>query len=80
MSSAYDHQTEARAAMEMAAAATTEPERSKWVRIALAWQDLARSHEPEKRDPARPGGRASQPEQSEVSSDHQIHWNNMTSG
>jgi hypothetical protein len=52
MISAYDHQTEARAAMEMAAAATTEPERSKWVRIALAWQDLARSHEPEK---ARPG-------------------------
>ena len=30
--------------MRMAAAATCEPERLKWVRVALAWQDLARGH------------------------------------
>jgi hypothetical protein len=29
-------------AMEMAATATNEPERLKWLRVALAWQDLAR--------------------------------------
>jgi hypothetical protein len=41
----YNHQAEARAAMEMAATATSEPERQTWVRVALAWQDLARGHE-----------------------------------
>jgi hypothetical protein len=45
MSMDYNHQAEARAAMEMAATATSEAERQKWVRVALAWQDLARGHE-----------------------------------
>jgi hypothetical protein len=38
-----DYRTEATVAMEMAAAATNEAERLKWLRIALAWQDLARA-------------------------------------
>ena len=38
-----DYQAEAVAAMEMAAAATNEAERLKWLRVALAWQDLARA-------------------------------------
>jgi len=42
MSSEIDHQAEATAAMALAAAATTDPERSRWVRVAVAWQDLAR--------------------------------------
>ncbi|HLZ01080.1 MAG TPA: hypothetical protein VKR55_02900 [Bradyrhizobium sp.] len=37
-----DHQAEAEAAMAMAAAATCELERLNWVRVALAWRDLAR--------------------------------------
>jgi hypothetical protein len=41
----YNHQAEAKAAMKMAATATSEAERQKWVRVALAWQDLARGHE-----------------------------------
>lgn len=41
----YDYQAEAKAAMRMAAAAISEIERLKLVRIALAWQDLARGHE-----------------------------------
>lgn len=42
MSIEYDHRSKARAAMEMAAAATCGAERLKWVRIALAWHDLSR--------------------------------------
>ena len=38
----YNHQAEANAAMEMAATATSETERQTWVRVALAWQELAR--------------------------------------
>jgi hypothetical protein len=41
----YDYEAEAKAAMRMAAAAISEIERSKLVRVALAWQDLARGHE-----------------------------------
>lgn len=37
-----DYRAEAATAMELAARATNEPERLKWLRIALAWQDLAR--------------------------------------
>jgi hypothetical protein len=36
-----DYQAEARAAMELAAVATSEAERLKWVCVAIAWQDLA---------------------------------------
>jgi hypothetical protein len=35
-----DYRAEAAAAMEMAATATNEAERLKWLRIALAWRDL----------------------------------------
>ena len=45
MSMDYDYQAEAKAAMRMAAAAISEIERLKLVRVALAWQDLARGHE-----------------------------------
>ena len=41
----YDYQAEAKAAMRMAAAAISEIERLNLVRVALAWQDLARGHE-----------------------------------
>jgi hypothetical protein len=37
----YDHQTQAQAALRWAAVATCERERLEWVRIALAWHDLA---------------------------------------
>ncbi len=36
-----DNQAKAQAAMRWAASATSERERLGWVRIALAWQDLA---------------------------------------
>jgi hypothetical protein len=42
MSSPYDCQREARAAMSMALAATGD-DRQKWVRVAIAWQELARN-------------------------------------
>lgn len=41
----YDYQAEAKAAMRMAAAAISETERLTLLRVALAWQDLARGHE-----------------------------------
>jgi hypothetical protein len=41
MSSDFDHQREAQAAMRIAAAASGH-DRLKWVRVALAWQDLGR--------------------------------------
>ena len=41
----HNHQAEAEAAMAMAAAATCELERLKWVRVALAWRDLARDQD-----------------------------------
>jgi len=44
-----DYRAEAVAAMEMAAAATNEAERLKWLRIAVAWQDLARPPEIDRR-------------------------------
>ena len=45
MSMDYDYQAEAQAAMRMAAAEISETERLKLVRVALAWQDLARGPE-----------------------------------
>jgi anti-sigma regulatory factor (Ser/Thr protein kinase) len=42
MSSPYDYQREAQAAMSMALAATGD-DRQKWVRVAIAWQELARN-------------------------------------
>nr|WP_247363544.1 MULTISPECIES: hypothetical protein [unclassified Bradyrhizobium] len=36
-----DHQAEAIAAMQKAIAATCPAERSKWLRVALAWKHLA---------------------------------------
>jgi hypothetical protein len=45
MSMDYDYQAEAKAAMRMAAAAISEIERLTLVRVALAWQDLARGRE-----------------------------------
>jgi hypothetical protein len=41
MGSPYDCQVEAEAAMSMAVA-TTGNDRQSWMRVALAWQDLAR--------------------------------------
>ena len=41
MSINYDHRAQAQAAMRWAMAATCERERLEWVRIALAWHDLA---------------------------------------
>jgi hypothetical protein len=43
MSRDFDYCAEAEGAMREAAAATTAAERIKWVRLALAWQDLART-------------------------------------
>jgi len=37
--------------MEMAAAATDEPERMKWLRIALAWQDIDRAPQTDRGKP-----------------------------
>lgn len=37
-----DHQAEALAAMRKAIAATCQAERDRWLRVALAWKDLAR--------------------------------------
>jgi hypothetical protein len=37
----YDYQTQIQAAMRSAVAATSERERLEWMRIALAWNDLA---------------------------------------
>ena len=45
MSMDYDYQAEAKAAMRMAAAAISEIERLTLVRVALAWQHLARGRE-----------------------------------
>jgi hypothetical protein len=45
MSPDFDYHAEAEEAMREAAAATTALERSKWVRLAVAWQDLARGGE-----------------------------------
>jgi len=42
MSFDSNYRAEAAMAMELAAKATSEPERLKWLRIALAWQELAR--------------------------------------
>ena len=38
----FDYRVEAEEAMRKAAAATTAIERMRWVRVALAWQDLER--------------------------------------
>jgi hypothetical protein len=45
MSRDFDYRAEAEEAMREAVAATTAVERIKWVRLALAWQDLARGGE-----------------------------------
>jgi hypothetical protein len=37
----YDYEAQAQAAMQWAMAATCERERLEWMRIALAWHDLA---------------------------------------
>jgi hypothetical protein len=42
MSFESDYRAEAAMAMEFAARATNEPERLSWLRIALAWRELAR--------------------------------------
>jgi len=42
MSFESNYRAEAAMAMELAAKATSEPERLRWLRIALAWQELAR--------------------------------------
>ncbi len=42
-----EYQAKATAAMQMAAAATCESDRSDWLRVALTWQDLARVQEDE---------------------------------
>jgi hypothetical protein len=44
MSRDFDCRAEAQAAMRMAAAATCEHDRLKWLRVAQVWQDLARAH------------------------------------
>jgi hypothetical protein len=41
----YDYRAQAQAAMRWAVAATCERERLEWVRIALAWHDLASGDE-----------------------------------
>ena len=38
-----DHQAEALAAMKKAIAASCPAERQKWLQVAVAWSDLARS-------------------------------------
>ncbi len=42
-----DYQNETRAAMEMAASTSSEPERMEWLWLALAWQALQRLHDSE---------------------------------
>jgi hypothetical protein len=42
--SSCEYQAKAKAAMQMAAAATCEKDRSDWLRVALTWQDLSRVH------------------------------------
>ena len=42
MSFESDYRAEAAMAMDLAAKATTEPERLTWLRIAQAWRDMAR--------------------------------------
>ena len=42
MSFESDYRAEVAMAMDLAAKATNEPERLKWLRIAPAWQDMAR--------------------------------------
>jgi hypothetical protein len=44
MSRDFDCRAEAEAAMRMAAAATCEHDRLKWLRVVQVWQDLARVH------------------------------------
>jgi hypothetical protein len=51
MSRPYDCEREAQAAMSMALAATGD-ERQKWVRVAIAWQQLARNVEDDGRAPS----------------------------
>jgi len=43
---ACDYRAEARAAAQIAEAATSEIDRSDWMFLALAWQALARSRDP----------------------------------
>lgn len=43
MRQGVDPRTEAEEAMRQAAAATSAVDRLKWLRVALAWQDLART-------------------------------------
>ena len=50
----HDRRAEAQAAMTMAAAATCELERLKWLRVALAGRALARDHERSLRGPIYP--------------------------
>ena len=50
---ACDYRAEARAAAQIAEAATSEIDRSDWLFLALAWQALARSHDPELDRPSR---------------------------
>jgi hypothetical protein len=51
MSRPYDCEREAQAAMSMALAATGD-ERQRWVRVAIAWQQLARNVEDDGRAPS----------------------------
>jgi len=57
---ACDYRAEARAAAQIAEAATSEIDRSDWLFLALAWQALARSHGPELDRPA-PAAAENQP-------------------
>jgi hypothetical protein len=54
-----DYRAEAVVAMEMAAAATNEAERLKWLRIALAWGELARLPHIDRDEPQSRDGSAS---------------------
>jgi hypothetical protein len=45
MSRDFDYRAQAEEAMREAAAATTAVDRIKWVRLAVAWQGLARASE-----------------------------------
>jgi hypothetical protein len=47
-----DYEAETRAAMEMAAKATSEVERCEWLLLAMAWQALARCHDFQQSTPA----------------------------
>jgi hypothetical protein len=40
----YDHQAKAVEAMKLAGAATCEIDRLRWLRVALAWRELARTN------------------------------------